>query len=145
MMRSLAMIFVVLMLSVPGTAGADEFSHRAATTFNPFPLSALAHLTEASAGRLTRKGSEAWIDLFVPNNTPAGVTKVLRDAVRQAAHDRCSGNAVEKILTPIAYKDADDYRPWVGRGSRGAYCAGDQADRPGGVEAVHVPTALESS
>jgi tripartite-type tricarboxylate transporter receptor subunit TctC len=54
-----------------------------------------------------------WIGLFVPKNTPAPAAKVLREAVRQAVDDPAFRNAMEKIQTPIAYKDADDFRTWV--------------------------------
>lgn len=56
-----------------------------------------------------------WTGLFAPKNVPANVVKVLRDATRQAAHDREFSNAMEKIQTPIAYQDADEFRAWWDR------------------------------
>ena len=53
-----------------------------------------------------------WTGLFTPKNVPAGVTKALRDAVKQAVDDPAFKSAMEKIQTPIAYKDADDFRKW---------------------------------
>jgi len=53
-----------------------------------------------------------WIGLFAPKATPAGPMKVLREAVRQAVEDPGFKNAMEKIQTVIAYKDADEFRAW---------------------------------
>ena len=53
-----------------------------------------------------------WTGLFAPKNVPANAVKVLRDATRQAAQDREFRNAMEKIQTPIAYQDADEFRAW---------------------------------
>jgi tripartite-type tricarboxylate transporter receptor subunit TctC len=39
--------------------------------------------------------------------------KVLRDAVRQAVEDPGFQSAMEKIQTPIAYQDADDFGAWL--------------------------------
>lgn len=54
-----------------------------------------------------------WIGLFVPAATPAGPVKALREAVRQAVDDASFKSAMEKIQTPIAYKDADEFRAWL--------------------------------
>jgi len=56
-----------------------------------------------------------WAGLFAPKNVPAHVAKVLRDATRQAAQDPEFKNAMEKIQTPIAYQDADEFRAWWDR------------------------------
>lgn len=56
-----------------------------------------------------------WTGLFAPKNVPANVVKVLRDATRQAVHDREFNNAMEKIQTPIAYQDANEFRAWWDR------------------------------
>jgi tripartite-type tricarboxylate transporter receptor subunit TctC len=56
-----------------------------------------------------------WTGLFAPKNVPANVVKVLRDATRQAVHDREFNNAMEKIQTPIAYQDAEEFRAWWDR------------------------------
>lgn len=53
-----------------------------------------------------------WAGLFVPRNVGPGVVKILREGVRQAVDDPAFKNAMEKIQTPIAYKDADDFRKW---------------------------------
>ena len=53
-----------------------------------------------------------WIGYFAPRNTPAPVVKVLRDAFRQTVEDPAFRSAMEKINTPIAYQDADEFRPW---------------------------------
>jgi tripartite-type tricarboxylate transporter receptor subunit TctC len=56
-----------------------------------------------------------WTGLFAPKNVPANVVKVLRDATRQAVHDQEFKNTMEKIQTPIAYQDADEFRAWWDR------------------------------
>jgi tripartite-type tricarboxylate transporter receptor subunit TctC len=56
-----------------------------------------------------------WTGLFAPRNVSAGVLKALRDATRQAVQDREFTNAMEKIQTPIAYLDADEFRAWWDR------------------------------
>jgi tripartite-type tricarboxylate transporter receptor subunit TctC len=53
-----------------------------------------------------------WIGLFAPKNTPGNAMKALRDAVRQAVDDPALKSAMEKIQTPIAYQDADEFRAW---------------------------------
>jgi len=53
-----------------------------------------------------------WTGLFAPKSTPAGPMKALREAVRQAVDDPAFKSAMEKIQTPIAYKDADQFRTW---------------------------------
>jgi tripartite-type tricarboxylate transporter receptor subunit TctC len=53
-----------------------------------------------------------WIGLFAPKGTPAPALKALREAIRQAVDDAAFKNAMEKIQTPIAYKDADEFRAW---------------------------------
>jgi tripartite-type tricarboxylate transporter receptor subunit TctC len=54
-----------------------------------------------------------WIGLFAPKNTPGSAMKALREAVRQAVDDPAFKNAMEKIQTPIAYQDADEFRAWL--------------------------------
>jgi tripartite-type tricarboxylate transporter receptor subunit TctC len=54
-----------------------------------------------------------WIGLFAPKNTPGSAMKALREALRQAVDDPAFKNAMEKIQTPIAYQDADDFRAWL--------------------------------
>jgi tripartite-type tricarboxylate transporter receptor subunit TctC len=53
-----------------------------------------------------------WIGLFAPKATPALAMKALREAVRQAVEDPAFKSALEKIQSPLAYLDADDFRAW---------------------------------
>jgi tripartite-type tricarboxylate transporter receptor subunit TctC len=53
-----------------------------------------------------------WIGLFAPRATPAPVMKALREAVRQAVDDPAFKSALEKIQSPLAYQDADEFRAW---------------------------------
>jgi tripartite-type tricarboxylate transporter receptor subunit TctC len=53
-----------------------------------------------------------WAGLFAPRGTPPTAIKVLRDATRQAVQDPDFRAAMEKAQTPIAYQDADEFRPW---------------------------------
>ena len=59
-----------------------------------------------------------WAGLFAPSGVPAAVTKTLRDATRQAVQDPEFKAAMEKIQTPIAYLDADEFREWWERDAR---------------------------
>jgi tripartite-type tricarboxylate transporter receptor subunit TctC len=54
-----------------------------------------------------------WIGLFAPKATPAPVVKVLRDATRQAVEDPEFRAALEKLSSPVAYQDADEFKPWL--------------------------------
>jgi tripartite-type tricarboxylate transporter receptor subunit TctC len=38
--------------------------------------------------------------------------KALREAIRQSVDDPAFKSAMEKIQTPIAYKDADQFKVW---------------------------------
>ncbi len=53
-----------------------------------------------------------WIGLFAPKATPAPVMKSLRDAVKQAVEDPAFKSALEKIQSPLAYQDADEFKTW---------------------------------
>jgi tripartite-type tricarboxylate transporter receptor subunit TctC len=53
-----------------------------------------------------------WIALFAPRATPAPVVKALRDAVRQAVEDPSFKSALEKIQSPLAYQNAEEFRAW---------------------------------
>jgi tripartite-type tricarboxylate transporter receptor subunit TctC len=53
-----------------------------------------------------------WIGMFAPKNTPAGAVKTLREAIKQAVADPAFKAAMDKVQTPIAYKDADEFRAW---------------------------------
>ena len=53
-----------------------------------------------------------WIALFAPKATPPAVMKSLREAVRQAVDDPAFKSALEKIQSPLAYQDAEEFRVW---------------------------------
>jgi tripartite-type tricarboxylate transporter receptor subunit TctC len=53
-----------------------------------------------------------WIALFAPKATPSPVQKALREAVKQAVEDPAFKSALEKIQSPLAYQDADEFRAW---------------------------------
>ncbi|MBM3357415.1 MAG: tripartite tricarboxylate transporter substrate binding protein [Betaproteobacteria bacterium] len=53
-----------------------------------------------------------WAGLFAQRNVPSGVFKTLRDAVRQAVQDPDVKKGFEKVRTPIAYQDADEFKAW---------------------------------
>jgi tripartite-type tricarboxylate transporter receptor subunit TctC len=56
-----------------------------------------------------------WAGLFTPKAVPASVVKTLRDATRQAVQDPEFRAAMEKIQTPVAYLDGDEFRIWWDR------------------------------
>jgi len=51
-----------------------------------------------------------WCGLFAPQATPKEAIKVLRDAVRQVVATPEFKNAMEKMNTPIDYRDADEFK-----------------------------------
>jgi tripartite-type tricarboxylate transporter receptor subunit TctC len=53
-----------------------------------------------------------WIGLFGPKSLPAPVMKAWRDAVREAVSDPAFRSALEKVQSPLAYQDADEFRAW---------------------------------
>jgi tripartite-type tricarboxylate transporter receptor subunit TctC len=53
-----------------------------------------------------------WIGMFAPKSTPAGALKTLREAIRQAVNDPAFKGAMDKVQTPITYKDADEFKVW---------------------------------
>ena len=59
-----------------------------------------------------------WTGLFAPRSAPDNVVKALREATRQAVQDPEFKTAMEKIQTPIAYLDADEFRGWWERDAR---------------------------
>lgn len=59
-----------------------------------------------------------WAGLFAPKNAPANVIQVLREATRKAAEDPEFKSAMEKIQTPIAYQDAEEFRAWWDKDAR---------------------------
>ncbi|MBI4240344.1 MAG: tripartite tricarboxylate transporter substrate binding protein [Candidatus Rokubacteria bacterium] len=59
-----------------------------------------------------------WAGLFAPKDVPASVVKVLRDATRQVVQDPEFKGMMEKIKTPIAYQDADEFKAWWDRDAK---------------------------
>jgi tripartite-type tricarboxylate transporter receptor subunit TctC len=57
----------------------------------------------------------AWAALFAPRAVPASVVKALREATRQAVQDPEFRSAMEKVQTPIAYQDADEFKAFWDR------------------------------
>lgn len=53
-----------------------------------------------------------WAGLFAPRGVPASVVQTLRDATRKAVQDPEFRSAMEKVRTPIAYQDADEFKAW---------------------------------
>ncbi|HEY7678020.1 MAG TPA: tripartite tricarboxylate transporter substrate binding protein [Candidatus Methylomirabilis sp.] len=56
-----------------------------------------------------------WAGLFAPRNVPAAIATTLRGGARQAVQDPEFRNAMEKLQTPIAYQDADEFKAWWDR------------------------------
>jgi len=59
-----------------------------------------------------------WTALFAPKNVPPAALRVLREATRQAVQEPEFRNAMEKIQTPIAYQDADEFNAWWAEDAR---------------------------
>jgi tripartite-type tricarboxylate transporter receptor subunit TctC len=57
----------------------------------------------------------AWAGLFAPRAVPGPVVKALREATRQAVQDPEFRSAMEKVQTPIAYQDADEFKAFWDR------------------------------
>ena len=51
-----------------------------------------------------------WAGLFVPAQTPAPVVQSLREAAKKVVEDPEFKSAMEKMETPIAYKDAPEFK-----------------------------------
>jgi tripartite-type tricarboxylate transporter receptor subunit TctC len=51
-----------------------------------------------------------WAGLFVPAQTPAPVVQSLREAARKVVQDPEFRSAMEKMETPIVYKDAPEFK-----------------------------------
>jgi tripartite-type tricarboxylate transporter receptor subunit TctC len=51
-----------------------------------------------------------WAGLFAPKGTPEPILAKLRDAVRQAVADPEFKSAMDKLETPIAFKQGDEFR-----------------------------------
>lgn len=54
----------------------------------------------------------AWAGLVAPRGTPTHILKILGDAVRQAVKDPEVVTASQKLQTPIAYQDAEEFNAW---------------------------------
>jgi tripartite-type tricarboxylate transporter receptor subunit TctC len=54
----------------------------------------------------------AWAGLVAPKGTPAHILKTLGDAMRQAVKEPEVVQASQKLQTPIAYQDADEFNAW---------------------------------
>jgi tripartite-type tricarboxylate transporter receptor subunit TctC len=54
----------------------------------------------------------AWAGLVAPRGTPPHVLKILGDTVRQAVKAPEVVTASQKLQTPIAYQDADEFNAW---------------------------------
>ena len=53
-----------------------------------------------------------WTGFFAPRNIPAEVFNTLREATRKAAQDPDFARGMEKIQTPVAYQDSDEFKAW---------------------------------
>ena len=53
-----------------------------------------------------------WAGMFAQRNVPGNVFQTLRGAVRQAVQDPDVKRGFEKVRTPIAYQDADEFKVW---------------------------------
>ncbi|HEV8585965.1 MAG TPA: tripartite tricarboxylate transporter substrate binding protein [Methylomirabilota bacterium] len=51
-----------------------------------------------------------WAGLFAPKGVPPAIITTLRDATKKAVQDPEFKAAAEKVQTPIAYMDADEFR-----------------------------------
>jgi len=56
-----------------------------------------------------------WAGLFAPRGISPAVLKTLRDGTRQAVQDPEFKSAMDKVQTPIAYQDADEFKTWWDR------------------------------
>ncbi len=59
-----------------------------------------------------------WAGLFAPKDTPAPAQKALREAARRAVQDPEFKTAMEKLETPIAYQEGDEFKAWWERDAR---------------------------
>jgi tripartite-type tricarboxylate transporter receptor subunit TctC len=90
--------------------------HVKAGTFRALAVTSAARHPHFDAPTLKELGYDVeyylWIGLFAPKATPAPVLKALREAVRQAVEDPAFKSALEKVQSPLAYQDADEFRTW---------------------------------
>jgi tripartite-type tricarboxylate transporter receptor subunit TctC len=90
--------------------------HVKAGTFRALAVTSATRHPHFDAPTLKELGYDVeyylWIGLFAPKATPAPVMKALREAARQAVEDPAFKSALEKIQSPLAYQDADEFRAW---------------------------------
>jgi len=79
-----------------------------------FGAQRLAALTEVPTLRELGYNVEyyLWAGLFAPKGVPASALKILRDVVRQAAQESEFKTAMEKVQTPVAYMEGDEFKRW---------------------------------
>lgn len=53
-----------------------------------------------------------WAGLFAPKGVPAPVLKIIQDVVRRAVQEPELRTAMEKVQTPIAYLEGDEFKKW---------------------------------
>ncbi len=56
-----------------------------------------------------------WAGLFAPRGVPSPVLKIIQDAVRRAVQEPEFKTAMEKVQTPIAYLEGDEFKRWWDR------------------------------
>ena len=59
-----------------------------------------------------------WAGLFAPKGVPAPVLKTIQEAVRKAAHDPEFKSAMDKVETPVAYLEGDEFKAWWDRDAK---------------------------
>lgn len=59
-----------------------------------------------------------WAGLFAPKAVPAGIIKIVGDAVRQAVQEPEFKTAMAKVETPIAYLEGEAFKSWWDRDAR---------------------------
>ena len=53
-----------------------------------------------------------WAGLFAPRGLPAPILKVVQDATRRAVQETEFRTAMEKVQTPVAYLEGDEFKRW---------------------------------
>lgn len=53
-----------------------------------------------------------WAGLFAPKGVPAPALKIIQDVVRRAVQEPELRTAMEKVQTPIAYLEGDEFKKW---------------------------------
>lgn len=60
-----------------------------------------------------------WAGLFAPRAVPAPILKTIQDATRRAAQDPEFRNAMDKVQTPIAYLEGEEFKRWWDQDAQG--------------------------